>query len=139
MLEFVATFCTGVFFGAAAYVTIVQHPAALAAGSGTAGRFFPPMYARAAPLQAGLAVMGAACALVAGLVGSGGTWVLGALLLSGVVPFTLVRIRPVNELLLAPDRDPDAEDTKALLQRWGALHAVRTGLSGLAYVIFLVS
>jgi hypothetical protein len=37
--------------------------------------------------------------------------------------------------LLAPARDPGSADTRALLVRWGRLHAVRSVLSLLALVL----
>jgi len=44
---------------------------------------------------------------------------------------------PINRQLLDPNRPPYAPDTAELLQRWGRLHAIRTALSGLAFIIFL--
>lgn len=58
MAEFISVFSTGVFFGAALYITTAQHPATLEAGVPFAGRFFPPMYRRASILQVALAVLG---------------------------------------------------------------------------------
>ena len=37
-----ATLCCGVFFGAALYISPVQHPAALETGNDFAARFFSP-------------------------------------------------------------------------------------------------
>ncbi len=51
MTELVATLSCGVFFGAALYVRLVQHPATLETGPDFASRFFAPMYRRAATLQ----------------------------------------------------------------------------------------
>ncbi len=137
MSEFVAIVCSGVFFGAALYITLVQHAASLEVGLSFAGRFFPPMYRRAATMQASLALVGTLSGLWTWWRGSGFSWLVGALLLFAVVPFTLVWIMPVNKQLLAPRGDPEAADTEPLLRRWGALHAVRTVLSGLAFAVFL--
>ena len=52
--KILAIFCCGVFFGAALYISLVQHPAALETGNDFAARFFPLMYRRAAILQANL-------------------------------------------------------------------------------------
>ena len=68
--RFLATFCCGVFFGAALYISLVQHPAALETGKEFAVRFFRPMYRRATVLQATLAIV----ACVSGMV----SWVGGA-------------------------------------------------------------
>ena len=139
MAEFVAVFCSGVFFGAALYVSVVQHPAALEAGAPVAARFFPPMYRRAARMQVTLAVVGTLAGFSAWWRGAGLLWLAGALLLFAVVPFTLLRMMPVNKELLALDRDADAPETEALLRRWGPLHAVRTLLGGLAFALLLAA
>jgi hypothetical protein len=53
-----ATFCCAVFFGAALYISLVQHPAAHEAGNAIYLGYFPAMYRRAAVLQGGTAVLG---------------------------------------------------------------------------------
>lgn len=40
MLELIALFSCGTFFGAAIYISIAQHPATLEAGVAVGGRFF---------------------------------------------------------------------------------------------------
>jgi hypothetical protein len=137
MLEFFATACSGVFAGAAIYISVVQHPASLEVGGTMPATFFPPMYRRAAPMQAGLAVVGSLSGLLAWLFGSGVLWLLGALLLGFVVPFTLLRIKPVNDQLLAPDLDPAAPEVPDLLRQWGQLHRIRSATSCLAFLFFL--
>jgi hypothetical protein len=137
VFEFVAVSCCGAFFGAALYITLVQHPAALEVGPSFAGRFFAPMYRRASVMQVPLALVGTLAALGVWWQRAGLAWLLGALLLLTVIPFTLVGMMPINHRLLAPGRDPEAPDTETLLRRWGALHAVRTALSGLAFVLLL--
>jgi hypothetical protein len=137
MAELVAVFCSGVFFGAALYITVAQHPAALEAGVSFASRFFPPMYRRAAPMQVGLALIGAGSGLWAWWRGSGLLWSLAALLLFASVPVTLVWIKPVTDRLLAAGRDPETAAMEPLLRRWGVLHGLRTVLSGLGFVLML--
>ena len=136
MSELVAVFCSGVFFGVALYISLVQQPATLELGAPFSGRFFPPMYRRAARMQVTLAALGTLSSLWAWGRGAGRLWLCGALLLLAVVAFTVLRIRPVNDQLLAPG--PGAE-TEVLLRRWGSLHAVRTVLSGLAFAALLVA
>jgi hypothetical protein len=137
MAETIATFACGVFFGAALYITVVQHPASLETGAAFAGRFFPPMYRRAFALQVCAAVAGTLAGIVAWFQGAGLEWLAGALLLFAVIPFTFLWIMPVNNQLLAPGRDPEAPDTAALLKRWAPLHGVRTALSGVSFLLFL--
>jgi hypothetical protein len=135
--EVLATFCCAVFFGAAAYISLVQHPAALETGSEFAVRFFAPMYRRASVIQASLAIAGTAASIVAYLLGAGRRWILAAILIISVVPFTLLVIEPVIEQIktLDPSGAPGAE----LLMRWGRLHWFRTIASGVAFMMCLVA
>ncbi len=66
-------------------------------------------------------------------------WLLGALLIFMVVPFTLIAIRPTNKQLLDPTLDRTSQRARQLLQRWGKLHAVRSILALAAAVVFLSS
>jgi hypothetical protein len=71
------------------------------------------------------------------LLGGGVAWIIAGLLIGVVVPFTLIVIKPTNNALLASGRDLASADTRALLERWGKLHAVRSLLSVLATSIML--
>jgi Domain of unknown function (DUF1772) len=133
--KLLATFCCGVFFGAAFYISLVQHPAVRETGNEFAARFFRPMYRRAAGLQASLALVGCASAIAAWLGGAGRLWLVAAMLMGSVVPFTLIVIKPVNDALLR-NRDAPSE-VGALLTRWGYLHWARTVASGLAFLTCL--
>jgi hypothetical protein len=137
--EFIATACAGIFAGAAVYINIAQHPAALALGTATAVKFFRPMYARAAPMQAALAVVGSLAALWAWWTGSGWLWLLGAVLLGFVVPFTLIAVMPTNNRLKDPALDVSSAEASDLLARWSSLHAVRTVTSSVSFLVFVVA
>jgi len=137
LAETTAALCCGVFFGAAAYISLVQHPAALETGGDFAARFFPPMYQRASIMQASLAVIGTIAALAAYLLGAGRAWLLAAVLLASVIPFTLLVVDPVNQQLKMID--PSADRAIELLIRWGRLHLARTVASGLSFVVCLVA
>ena len=63
---------------------------------------------------------------------------MAAVLLGAVVPFTLIVILPTNKQLLDPSLDPRGVKATALLIRWGRLHAVRSLLSGVAFVLLLL-
>jgi hypothetical protein len=134
----VAAICTGLFAGAAIYINAVEHPARMSCGNDVALREFAPSYRRATLMQASLAVIGC----LAGLWSAWGledAWVgFGALLLGAVVPFTLVVILPTNKQLLKPSLDPSDMRTTTLLTRWGWLHAARSVLSTIAFVIYLL-
>lgn len=135
--EALATFCCGVFFGAAAYISLVQHPAALETGSEFAVRFFAPMYRRASIMQASLAVVGSLASIIAYLFGAGQVWLFSAVMIGSVVPFTLLLVEPLNDQIKA--LDPSAQQGLDLLIKWGRLHWVRTVASGLSFALCLVA
>ena len=135
--QVIATLCCAVFFGAAAYISLVQHPAALETGSEFAVHFFAPMYRRASTMQASLAILGAIASITAYLLGAGRAWLLSAVLIASVVPYTLLVIEPVNEQIKL--LDSSAERAVTLLTRWGRLHWLRTVASGAAFLICLIN
>ena len=137
MLLIIATLAAGLFAGAAIYITAVEHPARLACGSELAVREFAPSYHRATLMQAPLALVGCAAGIVAGWQRSDLVLALAATLLGAVVPFTLVIMLPTNKRLLNPALDARSPAARALLVRWGRLHAVRSVLGGASFVIFL--
>ncbi len=135
MLELVALLCTGFFAGAAIYITLVEHPARLECGTALASAEFGPSYRRAAVMQASLAVVGFLAAVTAWAQGSATTVLVAGLLLGAVVPFTLIVIMPTNKRLLDAGLDRGSPEAAALLARWGRLHAVRSVVSGVAFLL----
>ena len=137
LFEALAAMCAGLFAGAALYITFVEHPARLECGTELAATEFGPSYRRATLMQASLAAVGLAAALVAWLQGRGSASLVGGLLLGSVIPFTLIIILPTNTRLLDPGLDRSSLEAAALLGRWGRLHAVRSALGALAFGVFL--
>jgi uncharacterized membrane protein len=131
--ELIATLCAGLFAGAAIYVTLVEHPARVECGTELATTEFGPSYRRGTLMQASLAAVGLAAALVAWIQGRGVFVLLGGLLLGTVIPFTLLVILPTNKQLLDPGLDRRSAKAASLLDRWGRLHMVRSVVSGLAF------
>jgi uncharacterized membrane protein len=134
--ELCAALCCGAFFGAAFYISLAQQPAALETGVEFAVRFFTPMYARASLMQASLAIGGTAAALAAYFLGSGRIWLVAAILILVVVPYTLLVVAPVNQQLQAVD--PAGTRALELLAQWARLHWFRTLASGVAFVLCLM-
>ena len=134
----IATICAGIFAGAALYITFVEHPARVSCGSALALREFAPSYRRATIMQAGLAIVGLFSALEAWSRTGASELLVGGLALGLVVPFTLVVIAPTNRRLLAAELDPESAEAAQLLQRWGRLHAVRSVLSAVAFLILIL-
>ncbi len=58
-------------------------------------------------------------------------------MLLAVIPFTLIVIFPTNKQILNPSLDKNSELASQLLSRWGRLHAVRSILSLLSFLIFI--
>ena len=62
-------------------------------------------------------------------------WLVGAAAILGAWPYTLKIIKPVNDQLLA--MTPGDAGARALIVKWGWLHAGRTALGALAVVLYL--
>ncbi len=135
ILELVALLCTGIFAGAAIYVTLVEHPARLECGPAVAVAEFGPSYRRAAVMQAALAAIGGLAGVGAWVDGRGAVPLVAGLLLGAAIPFTLIAVLPTNKRLLDPALALDSGEAAELLARWGRLHAVRTVSSALAFVL----
>jgi len=137
IIELLATWSAGLFAGAAIYINLVEHPARMQCGTALAVTQFVPSYHRAAVLQASLAAVGSVSAAAAWLIGAKLSWLIGSLFLVAVIPFTLLVIFPTNKQLLDPALEKDSQRARQLLTHWGRLHAVRSVLSLIAFVIFL--
>jgi hypothetical protein len=138
-LQLLATLSCALFAGAALYINLVEHPARMSLGTTIAATGWAPSYTRATRMQAPLAVVGSLAAVAAWIAGSNVWWLAGGVLLGLVVPFTLVVIMPTNRRLSSPDLDKSSVEARTLLDRWNALHGVRTGLSVAALVVFLMA
>lgn len=138
ILQFTATFSTIVFAGAAIYVSLVEHPARMSCSTALAATVWAPSYKRATLMQAPLAIIGAASGTLAWWLGGGLAWLAAAVLIFLVVPFSLTVIMAINKQLLAPGRQVESAETRALLIQWGHLHAVRTVLGTAASVLMLL-
>ena len=137
VVQMVAVIATALFAGAALYINSVEHPARMSLGTAAAAAQWAPSYKRATLMQAPLALIGLFAGVMAWLMGAGAGWLVGAILIGSVVPFTLLVIMPTNNQLLDPARDTTTSETRHLLERWSRLHAVRTALSLVATVVFV--
>lgn len=133
--EILAFIFTGLFAGAALYVSLVEHPARMSLTLGAALAEFRPSYKRAAQMQVILSLVGAAAAVGAYFLGQGISTLVAGIVLATVIPYTLLVVKPINQQLLDETRTAQTEDTQVLLEKWGSLHMVRTVASLLALVI----
>jgi len=137
ILTVVAVLACTLFTGAAIYINLVEHPARLSCGTEIAAAQWAPSYKRATVMQVSLAVLATLAGLGRWLGEGGPLWLWGTVLIFGVIPFTVVAILPTNHKLLDPRRDHRSQETRALLETWGRLHAVRSLMSLAASVLFV--
>jgi hypothetical protein len=88
-------------------------------------------------MQAPLALAGCLFGLIAWWQTSQPGFMVGAVAVVAPWPWTLIGIKPINDALLATEPGDAGPQTRALIVKWGALHAVRTVLGALAVVAFL--
>jgi hypothetical protein len=115
-----------VFTGAAIYVSFVEHPARSVLEVSAQLEAWKPSYARSSAMRASLALIGFALGIVACWQTRDVRWMAGACLLVASWPFTLVMLRPTNNVLRALYPGQASLESRALLERWGRLHAART-------------
>lgn len=127
----------GVFFGAALYVNLVEHPARVSCGAEAAVQEFRPSYRRGAVMQGGLSGVGCVLGLAAAWQLHDVHIAIGAVLLGLPIPVTLLFIAPTNTQLLSSAPDRSASQTLELLARWNRRHWIRTVLGGLAFLVLM--
>jgi hypothetical protein len=136
--EILALACSGLFAGAAAYISFVEHPARMSCGAAVALAEFRPSYRRGTVLQATLAALGLGAAVFVWSTSHDVGILVAGLLLGSAIPFTLLVILPTNKRLLDRTLDASSAEAATLLRRWGHLHAVRT-IAGLAAFVLLLA
>lgn len=132
-----ALVCAALFAGAAAVISVAQQPARLALDDRAGLLEWRVSYDRAAIMQASLAVLSGMFGLVAFYFFKDWRWLAGAVLILANWPYTLIVIGRTNERLheIAPEKGNEV--SRALIERWGRLHAARSVLGLVATVTFL--
>jgi uncharacterized membrane protein len=90
-------------------------------------------------MQAPLALVGSFLAFLSGWLEKDSAWLLGGAFLFAVIPFTYIVILPTNAKLENDELDFCSGHAEHLLSIWGRLHAVRSGLSTVAFAIMLLA
>ena len=132
-----ALIAASIFTGAATYVSVAEQPARLTLDDKALLTEWKPSYKRGAAMQAPMALVGFVLGLIAWWQSSHPGFLIGAIAIVAPWPWTIFGIKPTNDALLATAPDQAGPPSRALIVKWGALHAVRTALGALATVAFL--
>src|SRR5262249_17975629 len=131
-----ALIAAAMFFGAALYVNVAEQPARLLLDDRALLREWKPSYKRGAAMQAPLALIGFILGLIAWWQTSNTAFLVGAVAIVAPWPWTLIVIKPVNDTLTATNVETADAQSRALIVRWGGLHAIRTVLGAIAAIAF---
>ena len=137
LLGLLALVAAAIFTGAAFYVNVAEQPARLALDDRALLTEWKPAYKRGAAMQAPLALIGFLLGMLAWWQAAHPGFLIGAIAMIAPWPWTLIVIKPVNDALLATAPDQAGPPTRALIVKWGTIHAVRTALGALTVIAFL--
>ena len=137
LLGLLALVAAAIFTGAAFYVNVAEQPARLTLDDRALLTEWKPAYKRGAAMQAPLALIGFLLGMLAWWQAAHPGFLIGAIMILAPWPWTLIAIKPTNDALLATELDNAGPQSRALIVKWGALHAVRTALGTIAIVAFL--
>jgi len=94
-------------------------------------------YQRGLLMQAPLALAGSLLGLLACWQTQDWLWLFGAMVLVANWPYTLFAIVPTNNQLKSINPSNAGPTSRALIEQWGTLHAVRSALGFAATLMFL--
>ena len=131
-----ALITAAMFAGAAIYITVAEQPARLLLDDRAMLTQWQRSYDRAAVMQAGLALISTTFGVIAFWQAGDWRWLIGAVLIVANWPFTLIVIRPTNEILHGVGEKDAGQATRTLIEWWGLLHAVRGMLGSAATLAY---
>ena len=126
-----------VFAGAAIFVNVAEQPARLALDDPALLLEWQKSYDKAAPMQGGLALLGALLGFLAAWQLHDWRFAVGALLILANWPYTLLVIKPTNDRLHAIKSDLANAETRRAIISWGHLHGGRSAFGVAATLVFL--
>jgi hypothetical protein len=137
IVEPLALAVAALFAGAAVYVSIAEHPTRMKLDDRAALAEWGPAYKRGFAMQASLAIVGFVLGFWAWRHTGHVHWLTGASILIAAWPYTMIVMMRTNKRLMTMVPAEAGPDSRALLKKWGQMHAIRTGL-GLASVVMFV-
>ena len=141
ILPLLALLAAALFTGAAFYIGFAEHPARLQLDDAPLLKQWKPAYHRGLLMQASLALVGFALGLAAWWTDPARDplYLAGGLAMLANWPWTQFVMMAGNNRLKATPVEQAGPETRALLLRWGRLHAVRTGFGALACALFVAA
>ena len=121
--------------GAGVYLNLVEQPARLALDDAAMLSEWGPSDRRGVALMAGLALGAAFCGLSAFYEGGDFRCAIGALIAAGSWPYSLYVMGPINNQILALNKDISA--ARVLVTQWGRLEYGQTVIALAATATFL--
>jgi len=134
----IALAAAAAFAGAAFYVGFAEQPARLLLDERALLTQWKPSYKRGFIMQASLAVISAAFGFLAGFQLHDWRWAVAAVVILANWPYTLFVMLPTNKKIAAWPVDQAGAESRALIVKWGTMHAVRTVLGVAAAVGYLL-
>jgi len=138
LFEVLSTLSTGLFAGAAFYISVVEHPARIQCGVDLALQVFRSSYRKGAPFMGSLLLTGLASVIASWLSTSNAWWVIGGVPLLFSLSFTIIFVLPISKKLLDPSLSADHNLASKLLRRWAALHWLRSLMGLTSFLTFLI-
>jgi hypothetical protein len=127
------------FAGAAFYINWSEQPARLTLDEHALLKQWKPSYARGFQMQATLALAATALGIAGYAIEHAVLAGFGGALMFLNWPFTLILIRPANTRLEATPDGSAGPQTRALMIKWGRLHAVLTALGAAGATAFCLA